>query len=206
MKWLLVIMGLFVIILAGCTTTMTTKQTTGEEVDGQKTAIFAGGCFWCMEGPFEAEPGVIDVVVGYTGGEEVDPSYELVSSGTTKHREAIKVTYDPTQVSYERLVELYFWQIDPTDPNGQFADKGYQYTTAIYYFDEEQKQIAEQAIKDIDASGRFDKPVVTKVLAAKPFYLAEDYHQDYYLKQSAQYEAYSILSGRKGFIKRAWQK
>ncbi|MCA9477953.1 MAG: peptide-methionine (S)-S-oxide reductase MsrA [Nanoarchaeota archaeon] len=185
---------------------MTTKQTTGEEVDGQKTAIFAGGCFWCMEGPFEAEPGVIDVVVGYTGGEEVDPSYELVSSGTTKHREAIKVTYDPTQVSYERLVELYFWQIDPTDPNGQFADKGYQYTTAIYYFDEEQKQIAEQAIKDIDASGRFDKPVVTKVLAAKPFYLAEDYHQDYYLKQSAQYEAYSILSGRKGFIKRAWQK
>lgn len=198
------------ILLVGCvkvnqpTTTQDEIGLAEEDLVNTKTAIFAGGCFWCMEAPFEAQAGVIDVVAGYTGGTEEEATYELVSSGTTEHREAIRVTYDPEQVSYEQLVELYFWQIDPTDSDGQFADKGYQYTTAVYYFDEEQQQIALDHIKTIDQSGMFARPVVTQVLPAQEFYEAEDYHQDYYKKQTTAYETYSTLSGRKGFIKKYW--
>lgn len=204
MNWYLILLVISLLVLVGCAPMAEQNKSTLVSQKGTKTAIFAGGCFWCLEGPFEAEPGVIEVVAGYTGGNLENPTYQEVSSGKTGHREAIKVIYDPKQVAYEKLVEKFFWQIDPTDPDGQFADRGFHYTTAVYYFDEEQKKVAEERIKIIDESGTFEQPVVTEVLPAKEFYLAEDYHQDYYKKQSAAYQTYSTLSGRKGFIKRVW--
>ncbi len=206
MKWILGMTLLIVLLVSGCATMPQETQKSTQPTENSATAIFAGGCFWCMEGPFEAEEGVIDVVAGYTGGDLENPTYEEVSSGQTQHREGIKVTYDPSIISYEQLVQIYFWQIDPTDPNGQFADKGFHYTTAIYYFNEEQQQIALAKIKEIDDSKKFEKSVVTKVLPAKEFYLAENYHQDYYKKQSGSYNTYALLSGRKGFIKKFWSK
>ncbi len=171
----------------------------------QETAIFGGGCFWCMEPPFEQLEGVIDVTAGYSGGDEVNPSYEQVSSGQTGHLESVRVIYDPDKVSYQQLLDVYWRQVDPTDPGGQFADRGHHYTTAIFYFSEEQK---EQAIKSKDAlgkSGRFDKPVVTAILPAKPFYPAEEYHQDYYLKNVLRYNMYKKGSGRSDFIEKIWK-
>lgn len=168
-------------------------------------AIFAGGCFWCTEAAFEAKSGVISVVSGYTGGEKVNPTYEEVSSGTTGHYEAIKVKYYKSLVSFKELSDYFLRNIDPTDDAGQFVDKGSQYGTAIFYAKDEEKKIAEQSIKELEDSGRFDKPIVTKVLPAKEFYLAEEYHQDYYLKKSVQYESYAKGSGRYDFLKDKWR-
>ena len=171
-----------------------------------KTAVFAGGCFWCMQGPFEAEKGVIEVKAGYTGGSTKNPSYEEVSSGTTGHVEAVKVVFDPSVVSYERLLEIFWHQIDPTDAGGQFADRGTQYYTGIFYFDDEQKKAAEKSKKDIQASGMFDKPIVTAIRPATDFYEAEAYHQDYYKKNSFQYLLYKKGSGREEYLKETWEK
>jgi methionine-S-sulfoxide reductase len=170
------------------------------------TAIFAGGCFWCMEGPFEAEPGVISVRAGYTGGKTKNPTYEEVTSGSTGHVEAIIVVYDPAKVSYERLLEIFWRQIDPTDSFGQFADKGTQYHTAIFYSDDAQKKAAEKSKKALAESKIFSKPIVTKIIKASEFYDAEDYHQDYYKKNPLHYEMYKKGSGREGFLKRIWKK
>lgn len=170
-----------------------------------KTAIFAGGCFWCMEGPFEAENGVIDVRAGYTGGSTKDPSYEEVSTGSTGHIEAIKVTYDPKKVSYERLLEIFWHQIDPTDAKGQFADKGSQYITAVFYLDEEQKKAAEKSKAELEKSGIFNKPIVTSIRAASDFYDAEEYHQDYYKTNPFHYGMYKKGSGREAFLKKTWK-
>jgi peptide methionine sulfoxide reductase msrA/msrB len=172
----------------------------------QETAIFGGGCFWCMEPPFEQLEGVVDVVAGYTGGSEEDADYKKVSSGRTDHYEAVRVIYDPTKVSYKELVETFWRQIDPTDDGGQFADRGSHYRTAIFYSTEEQRQIAEMSKKELDESKIFDRPVVTSIIPAEPFYVAEEYHQDYYLKNVLHYNMYKKGSGRQPFIERVWGK
>lgn len=167
-------------------------------------ATFAGGCFWCVEAKLEKIPGVLEVVSGYTGGRVENPSYDQVSSGETGHLEAVQVSYDPQQISYEQLLNAFWRTINPTDPGGQFADRGEQYTTAIFYHDEEQKRIAEASKQALDASGRFDKPVATVVRPAETFYRAEEYHQDYSQKNPIRYKGYSMFSGRNGFIDDAW--
>lgn len=171
----------------------------------QETAIFGGGCFWCMEPPFEQLDGVIEVKAGYSGGDEENPTYEQVSSGRTGHLEAVEVIYDPDKISYSELLDVYWRQVDPTDPGGQFADRGHHYTTAIFYFNDEQKQQAIESKNALGNSGRFDKPIVTAILPAKDFYPAEEYHQDYYRKNVLRYNMYKKGSGRAGFIERMWK-
>ncbi|MEQ7139818.1 peptide-methionine (S)-S-oxide reductase MsrA [Enterococcus casseliflavus] len=168
------------------------------------TAIFAGGCFWCMVKPFDSQPGILKVVSGFTGGHVPNPTYQQVTTGTTGHTEAVEITFDPEVISYEELVAIYWQQTDPTDAFGQFADRGDSYRPVIFYNSEEQKAIAEKSKAQLQASGRFDRPIVTKIEPAKPFYPAEDYHQDFYKKNAAHYNAYSEGSGRAGFIRQNW--
>ncbi len=167
-------------------------------------ATFAGGCFWCMERPFEALDGVREAISGYTDGAAADPTYEEVSGGGTGHAEAIRVIYDPARITYEKLLEVFWRQIDPTDPGGQFVDRGNQYRSGIYYHDETQKRLAENSRKDLDASDRYDKPVVTEIKKAGEFYPAETYHQDYYKKNPLRYKLYRYGSGRDRFLDNIW--
>src|SRR5699024_3274362 len=167
-------------------------------------ATFAGGCFWCMVEPFDERPGIINIVSGYTGGHLENPTYEQVCSDTTGHLEAVQITFDPHIMSYQELVEIFWQQIDPTDPHGQFNDRGESYKTAIFYHTEEQKQIAEQSKHRLEASGKFSKPIVTKIIPAKTFYKAEEIHQDYYKKQPIHYQLYKKGSGREDFINTHW--
>lgn len=167
-------------------------------------ATFAGGCFWCMEPPFEHLKGVTAVISGYTGGKKVNPTYEEVSSGQTGHAESIEVHFDPTVVSYKELLDVFWHNIDPTTKNAQFADHGSQYRTAIFYHDEEQKKLAEQSKKELEDSGKFDKPIVTEIVPATKFYTAEEYHQDYYKKNPFRYKIYRKGSGREGYLERTW--
>ena len=167
-------------------------------------ATFAGGCFWCMEPPFEKLDGVISVTSGYTGGKETGPSYEEVSSGRTGHVEAVQVMYDPSKISYEYLLDVFWRQIDPTDDGGQFADRGKQYRTGIYVHDREQKKLAEASKRKLEKSGVFKKPIVTQIIWASPFYPAEGYHQDYYKKNPSHYKRYRRGSGREGFLETVW--
>jgi methionine-S-sulfoxide reductase len=169
-----------------------------------KKATFAGGCFWCMQPPFRALEGVIGAVSGYAGGTKENPTYAEVSAGNTGHLEAVQVTYDPARVSYEQLLETFWQQIDPTDPSGQFADKGPQYRTAIFYHDEDQKRLAEESKRRVGASGRFARPVMTEIRPYKNFYPAEEYHQDYDRKNPHRYHQYKIFSGREPFIRKIW--
>lgn len=163
-------------------------------------ATFAGGCFWCMEGPFEELTGVAAAIAGYAGGDENNPTYEQVSGGQTNHREAVQVFYDPKQVTYEQLLETYWLQVDPTDTNGQFADKGQHYTTAIFYHSPTQQKAAEKSKNELNQTNRYGKPVVTEILPFKNFFLAEEYHQDYYKKNYLHYEMYKHGSGRAKFV------
>ena len=167
-----------------------------------QTAMFAGGCFWCMQYAFDKMKGVT-TLVGYSGGTVANPTYEQVSSGTTGHFETIQVTYDPAQVKYEALLETYIENIDPTDPNGQFADQGTQYMPAIFYADEAQKKAAEKALADV-APKFGKKPIVVKVKPAKPFYAAEEHHQKYYQKAPSAFQAYEHGSGRADYLERTW--
>jgi peptide methionine sulfoxide reductase msrA/msrB len=169
-----------------------------------KKATFAGGCFWCSEADFEKAEGVAEVISGYTGGKKENPTYEEVSSGHSGHIEAILVLYDPATISYRQLLDVFWRHVDPTDPGGQFADRGPQYRTAIFYHDEDQKMQAEESKKQLEASGRFKKPVVTEIVPADKFYSAEDYHQDYYKKNSLRYSMYRQGSGRDQFIRQVW--
>jgi peptide methionine sulfoxide reductase msrA/msrB len=163
-------------------------------------ATFAGGCFWCMEGPFEKLDGVSAVVSGYTGGRVENPTYEEVSSGTTGHVEAVQVHYDPTKTKYEDLLQIFWDEIDPTDDGGQFADRGSQYRTAILFHDEAQRKVAEASKEALAKSGRFDGPIVTQIIAYERFYPAEDYHQDYHEKNPIRYKLYRSGSGRDRFL------
>ena len=148
-------------------------------------ATFAGGCFWCMVKPFDQYPGIKSVISGYTGGDWPNPTYEEVCSGKTGHREAVQITFDPELIPYEKLLEIFWQQIDPTDPGGQFYDRGDSYRTAIYYHNEEQRKKAVESKRNLENSGRFPKPIVTEILPAKAFYPAEEYHQDYYKKNQS---------------------
>jgi peptide methionine sulfoxide reductase msrA/msrB len=167
-------------------------------------ATFAGGCFWCMEPPFEVLDGVDEVIVGYTGGDTENPSYEEVSSGKTGHYEAVQITYDPEIISYEELLEVYWRRIDPTDEGGQFADQGSQYKTVIFYHDQKQKELAEESKLHLEQSGKYDEPIVTQILPYKNFYAAEDYHQDFYKTNPDRYGTYKYYSGRENFLKEKW--
>lgn len=167
-------------------------------------AVFAGGCFWCMEPPFEKLEGVLSVESGYTGGHKENPTYQQVSAGGTGHLEAVEVTYDPNKISYEKIVEVYWHQIDPTDPNGQFVDQGESYKSAIYYLNDEQKKIAESSKLKLQSENRFKKPIVTEIRKFEKFYKAEDYHQDYYKKNPIRYKYYRYNSGRDKFLEKYW--
>lgn len=169
-----------------------------------KTAIFAGGCFWCIESDFEKLPGVIEAVSGYTGGTLENPTYKQVSNGGTGHTEAVRVAYDPQKISYAKLVE-YFWRhIDPTEGNGQFCDKGPEYRSGIYWLNEVQRQVAIASRDKLLATGKF-KEIHTELLPAKKFWLAEDYHQDYYKKKPFKYKIYRKLCGRDARVKELWE-
>lgn len=167
-------------------------------------ATFAGGCFWCMEPPFARLEGVVATVSGYTGGQKADPTYEEVCSGTSGHLEALQVLYDPARVSYEQLLEVFWQNVNPTDAGGQFVDRGQQYRSAIFCHDSEQMRQAEASKAKIAASGRFSGAIVTPILPAGPFYPAEEYHQDYYLKNPVRYKLYRYHSGRDQFLERIW--
>ncbi|MGX7390337.1 peptide-methionine (S)-S-oxide reductase MsrA [Dolosigranulum pigrum] len=169
-----------------------------------KTAVFAGGCFWCMVKPFDSLDGIEQVLSGYTGGHVENPTYEEVCSGTTGHTEAVEITYDPSKMSYEKLVNIYWQQTDPTDASGQFADRGDSYRPVIFYENEEEKVIAEQSKRELDASGRFTKPIVVSIEEKETFYPAEDYHQDFYKKNNAHYTRYRKGSGRDDFLDEHW--
>jgi methionine-S-sulfoxide reductase len=169
-----------------------------------KKAVFAGGCFWCLQPPYDQLPGVVSTTVGYMGGHTENPSYEEVSSGATGHREVIQVVYDPAQTQYRELLRIFWRSIDPTDDGGQFADQGSQYRTAIFVYDEGQRVEAEASKKELAASGRFKKPIVPPVLAASVFYPAEKYHQKYYQSNPLHYNAYKTGSGRADFLHQAW--
>jgi peptide-methionine (S)-S-oxide reductase len=169
-------------------------------------AVFAGGCFWCVEEAFEKVPGVITAASGFMGGTVANPSYDLVMTKTTGHFESVQVTYDPSKVSYAQLVDWFWRNIDPVDARGQFCDKGSPYRSAIFYRGEEQRKVAEETKQALQASGRFKEPIATQVIAAGPFYEAEDYHQDYYKKNPQRYQYYKLLCKRAQRLEEIWGK
>src|SRR3989344_383330 len=193
---------LYVYENAGRSTITPVEVKTGEEKLSE--AYFAGGCFWCVESDLEKLPDVKEVLSGYMGGDEENPRYGDVSSGSTNHRETVKVIYDPAKVSYEELVWHFFRHIDPTDAGGSFYDRGRQYTSAIYYQNEEEKEIAESVKQILEEAGVFDKSIATSIEKAGVFWQAEDYHQDYYKKNSLRYGYYRQGSGRDAFIEDTW--
>jgi peptide methionine sulfoxide reductase msrA/msrB len=167
-------------------------------------ATFAGGCFWCMEHPFEKLDGVTEVISGYTGGHIVDPTYKQVSAGDTGHVEAVRITYDSDKISYTDLLDVYWRQVDPTDAGGSFVDRGSQYRSVIFYHNVDQKRLAEISKENLDKSGRYEKPVVTEVVKFSEFYKAEEYHQDYYKKHTLKYKYYRYRSGRDQYLRKIW--
>jgi peptide methionine sulfoxide reductase msrA/msrB len=169
-----------------------------------RTATFAGGCFWCIEADFQKLDGVVEVVSGYSGGDEEYPTYEEVAAGRTGHAEAVQVIFDPKEVTYMRLLDFFWRHVDPTDPGGQFVDRGSPYRTAIFYHDEEQKRLAEASKLELRESGVFDKPIATEIVKFENFYMAEDYHQDYYRTHELRYKYYRWNSGRDQFLKGVW--
>jgi methionine-S-sulfoxide reductase len=183
----------------GCMT-----QPTSPEKPSSSTATFAGGCFWCMEPPFKMLDGVLSVVSGYTGGHVPNPTYAQVCDENTGHAEAVQVVFDPSKITYRELLDVFWKNIDPTTLNRQFADRGTQYRTGIFYHDETQRREALESKEALAKSGMFDKPIVTEVTAAGPFYPAEDYHQEYYKRNAAHYKAYRKGSGREDYLQQTW--
>jgi peptide methionine sulfoxide reductase msrA/msrB len=180
------------------------KPTMTKENSGTKIATFAGGCFWCSEADFEKLSGVIKVISGYTGGHKKNPTYQEVCEGSTGHVEAIQVHYDPAKITYQGLLNVFWRHIDPTDSGGQFADRGPQYHTAIFYHDEEQKKLAEKSKEELNLSGKFSKPIATEIKPLGPFYEAEAYHQNYCQRNPLRYKTYRYGSGRDQFIIDNW--
>jgi peptide-methionine (S)-S-oxide reductase len=202
-SWLAAIAGLAVLI---ATAAATAQQRAAEPParPGQGVAIFAGGCFWCMEPPFDKLDGVTATVSGYTGGTVANPTYEQVSSGRTGHYEAVRVEYDPTRVTYERLLDVFWHNIDPLDGTGQFCDKGPQYLSAIFPRDEQQRSAAEASKAALEQAGKLRGPIVTRILPAGPFYPAEEYHQDFYKKSPLKYAFYRRGCGRDARLEQVW--
>jgi peptide methionine sulfoxide reductase msrA/msrB len=182
----------------------TSKPTLTKPKATEQLATFAGGCFWCMEPPFEGRDGVKSVVSGYTGGKEDNPTYKQVSSGETTHTEAVQIVFDPSVISYEKLLEIFWQSFDPTDKTGQFADRGLQYRPGIFTHDEEQKKEAALSKKALSDSKRFKKEIVVDIVNFEKFYPAETYHQDYYIKNTDHYKRYRKGSGREAFLKSVW--
>ena len=171
---------------------------------GMATATFAGGCFWCMEPPYDELDGVLSTTSGYIGGEKADPTYHEVSAGNTGHAEAVQVSYDPTKISYEKLLEVFWRNVDPTVKDRQFCDIGNQYRTGIFYHDDEQKRLAENSKSQLESTKSFPAPIVTEIVAAGKFYPAEDYHQDYYLTNPLRYKFYRYNCGRDKRLSELW--
>ena len=197
----------FTAVLAGLMLGSALIATAAEPVAKPKsvaTAVFAGGCFWCMEEAYDELPGVVATTSGYSGGDEVNPTYEQVSAGNTGHIEVVQVSYDPKQISYEKLLEAFWRNVDPLDRGGQFCDRGGSYTTAIFYQNEEQKKLVEKSKSEIEK--QLGKPVVTAIRPAVAFYAAEDYHQDYHLKNPLRYKYYKYSCGRKQRLDQLWGK
>lgn len=180
------------------------RETTSAPAAGLAETTFAGGCFWCEETAFEQRDGVISVTSGYTGGQKLNPTYEEVSSGGTGHAESVDIVYDPKKISYERLLEIFWHNVDPTQADGQFCDHGNQYRSAIFYRGETQHRLAEESKKKIEASGRFKKPIVTQIVLATTFYPAEEYHQDFWRKDPVRYQTYRLGCGRDQRLKQIW--
>ncbi len=180
------------------------KKTTGDKF--LATATFAGGCFWCMEPPYDKLDGVVSTTSGYTGGHQKNPTYQEVSAGGTGHAESVQVVYDPAKVSYAKLLDVFWHNIDPLTPNAQFCDHGSQYRTAIFYHNEEQKRLAEASKQELEKSGRLPQPIVTEIVSASEFYPAEDYHQDYYQKNPIRYKFYRHNCGRDAVLEKIWGK
>lgn len=181
------------------------KKSMQDKPEMTKTAVFAGGCFWCTESDFEKIEGVVDVVSGYTGGHVKNPTYKQVSAGGTGHVEAVKVVYDPAKVGYKDLLDVHWRHIDPTDGGGQFVDRGSQYRSVIFYADKTEKKLAEMSKNRLEKSDQFSKPIVTDILPLGDFYPAEEYHQDYYKKNPIRYRYYRGGSGRDRFLEKAWE-
>jgi peptide methionine sulfoxide reductase msrA/msrB len=179
-------------------------KTMNKNNNNLESATFAGGCFWCTESDFEKVDGVVEVISGYTGGHKNNPTYQDVSAGATGHTEAVQVKYDPTKVTYKELLDIFWRHVDPTDPGGQFVDRGSQYRSAIFYHNDAQKRQAEESRAELERSGRFGKPVVTEIVKLTTFYEAEDYHQDYYKKNKIRYKLYRNHSGRDQFLQKVW--
>lgn len=208
MKKMLVIIIALSAAMAGFLSAGQENKSEGTAMNNKKmeVATFAGGCFWCMEPPFEKLEGVEAVVSGYTGGHKDHPTYEEVSSGSTGHTEAVQIFYDPDKVTYEALLEVFWRQIDPTDGGGSFVDRGTQYRSGIFYHNDRQKELAELSRERLNGSGRYDKPIVTGISRFDRFYNAEEYHQDYYKKNPIRYKYYRYGSGRDKYIEKIWGK
>ena len=190
-------------LIAACT--IASSQAQNSSPAETKTAIFAGGCFWCIQPAFDKATGVIKTVVGYCGGTEPNPTYEVVSSEKTGYRESIQITYDPAKISYDQLLDIYWRQIDPTQADGQFTDIGPSYRAAIFYGNDDEKRIAEASKEKLARAGKFSKPIVTEILPAMKFYPAEAYHQKYYQQNPEHFEAFEEGSGRVSFKKKTWE-
>jgi peptide-methionine (S)-S-oxide reductase len=205
-NWLRIVQTFF--LLGFFVTAPAEKETRAQTANDKTlvTATFAGGCFWCMEPPFDKLDGVISTTSGYTGGQTKNPSYEEVSSGVTGHAESVQVVFDPAKISYSQLLDVFWHNVDPLTPNAQFCDHGSQYRTAIFYHNEEQQRLAEASKKALEQSGRFTKPIVTEIVPAGEFYKAEDYHQDYYQKNPLRYKFYRYQCGRDQVLEQLWAK
>ena len=214
MKKTLIYIGLCVFVLGACTLKkediVDDKEKKIEQSKAsslkEEIATFAGGCFWCVEAVFEELKGVNSVISGYAGGNKKNPTYKEVSSGQTEHLEVIQIHFNPQKISYKQLVEILWKNINPTDDGGQFVDRGTQYSTAIFYHNEEEKRVAEHSKQELQNSGRYEKPIITPIRVYKNFFSAEEYHQDYYKKNSVKYKLYRYNSGRDQYLKKKWGK
>lgn len=205
-RWFAIVLA-FSLLLVGCNQQSLANNAASEfviESDELAEATFAGGCFWCMEKPFDQLSGVSATTSGYTGGEVPNPSYQQVSSGGTKHAEAVRVIYDPDQVTYPELLEVFWENVDPLDEYGQFCDRGSQYRAEIFYHDEAQKQAAEASKQALVDEQKFSKPITTQITPASEFYAAEDYHQDYYQNNPVRYKTYRYACGRDKRLAELW--
>jgi len=203
MKRPLILLLSYTLIAAGIITSSQGQNSSPAET---RTAVFAGGCFWCIQPAFDKATGVIKTVVGYCGGTEPNPTYEVVSSEKTGYRESIQITYDPAKISYAQLLDIYWRQIDPTQADGQFTDIGPSYRAAIFYGNDDEKKIAQASKEKLARSGKFNKPIVTEILPAMKFYPAEAYHQKYYQQNPEHFDAFEQGSGRVSFKKKTWRE
>ena len=203
MKRTLILLVSYAAIVGGTVASSSGQNSSPAET---RNAVFAGGCFWCIQPAFDKAKGVINTVVGYCGGTEPNPTYDLVSSEKTGYRESIQITYDPAKISYDQLLDIYWRQIDPTQADGQFTDIGPSYRAAIFYGNNDEKKIAEVSKEKLVHSGKFNKPIVTEILPAMKFYPAEAYHQKYYRQNPEHFEAFEEGSGRVSFKKKAWEQ